>query len=435
MIQALPFKSLKTLRQNQPLPAKSAHIQSPISFGADQVSIRFGAQDLSQSAVNKAITESSQTFSNNMLSAMAPTATTQNTIVSPSNTYLLMQLLQTGSTGETATEIRNAMGLTGLFNKGATKDQVVAGVSNYISEMTQLMADTGITLEQAYGIWAAPGRTWHPDFANRVARLKGESGTLEGAEQINNWAAQKTHDKIKSIVSDDEVADAACVLASATYLLSNWRTQFDENFTYPQTFNGANGEKTVEMMHQTADFKTLQNDDSVPYDAINLPYGEANADPAKNELSMSIFLPKQGESVATAYNHLFAQSGLKSAVEKLNQTGAGEVELAMPKYVLESTTDTKQVMQQMGIQSAFAPGAGFDEMMPIHIGMMRQKAFIDVNEKGTEAAAVDVAVGFECVRMTNQFTVDKPFISVIHDKQGRVLFVSTVHDIPEKAAD
>ena len=74
-------------------------------------------------------------------------------------------------------------------------------------------------------------------------------------------------------------------------------------------------------------------------------------------------------------------------------------------------------------------------MMPVYIGLMRQKAYIDVNEKGTEAAAVDVAVGLESMRMTNQFTLDKPFISVIHDKQGRVLFVSTVHDIPEKAAE
>jgi serpin B len=189
------------------------------------------------------------------------------------------------------------------------------------------------------------------------------------------------------------------------------------------------------MMHQTANFKTLQYDDAVPFDAINLPYGDANPDPDKNELSMSLFLPKEGESVATAYQHLFGQNGFKAAVEKLNQAYSGEVELAMPKYVLESTTDTKEVMQKMGIQSAFVPGAGFGEMMPVYIGLMRQKAYIDVNEKGTEAAAVDVAVGLESMRMTNQFTVDKPFISVIHDKQGRVLFVSTVHDIPEKAAE
>jgi serpin B len=218
-------------------------------------------------------------------------------------------------------------------------------------------------------------------------------------------------------------------------LLSNWRTQFEEENTFKQTFNGASGEKSVDMMHQKADFKTLQNDASLPYDAINLPYGEANADPAKNELSMSIFLPKEGESVATAYNQLFAQNGLKSAVAKLSQARAGEVELSMPKYVLESTTDTKDVMKQMGIQSAFDDRARFDDMMPIYIGFMRQKAFIDVNEKGTEAAAVDVAGGLEfCVSVTNQFTVDKPFISVIHDKQGRVLFVSTVHNIPEKSA-
>jgi serpin B len=400
----------------------------------DQVSIRFGSRPMGalmpQSLVNDAVTTSSIDFSNKMLTTLAADATSKTTVISPSNTFLLLNLLQAGATADTAQEIRNAMNLGGIFQKGADKDMVVKGIGNYISEMTQLMKDTGITLEQAYGIWAAPGRSWNSDFTRRVNDLKGESATLTGADQINNWAASKTNDKIKTVVTEDEVADAACVLASATYLLSNWRTQFDPESTTKATFKGKQGDTTVDMMSVNDNFKASMWDDTVPYKAVSLPYGKESA--SGNELSMTVFVPKEGETLESTYNHLFAEGGFAAGLTKLQNGYAPKLTVNMPKFITETETDTKKVLQKMGINRMFNEQAQFDEMMDgIHIGVMKQKAFIDVNEKGTEAAAVDVAVGLECAMMPLELNVDKPFVSVIHDNKGRMLFVTTVTDLPE----
>jgi serine protease inhibitor len=422
-------------------------IQTP-NQATDSISIRFAAKKptaktgkakaspkkeiqtekavLSQADVNQQVVDGSKRFANKMLASLADSATAKSTIISPANTFMLLNLLQLGAKADTSTEIRNALG---YGNTKATQDQLTAGVKSYIQELENLMSETGITLKQAYGIWAKPGEEWKASFLQRLGQLGGQHGDLVSADTINSWCKEKTNGKIKTIVTDNDIRTAVSVLASATYLLSNWRTQFDEKKTDVQEFNGLAGTTRVKMMHSAKPFSVIGND---KFTAISLPYGkESNSG---KELKMSFFLPQGKNSLKQTYQALFAQNGVQTALSELQDTPPKKVLLSLPKFVIESETDTKAVLEQMGMSKAFSGQANFEDMMKkVQIGKMKQKAFIDVNEKGTEAAAVDVAIMTRSAVMptiTPSLVFDRPFIGVIHDQDGRVLFVNTITDLP-----
>jgi serpin B len=339
---------------------------------------------------------------------------------------MLLNLLQLGAKEGTSTEIRNALG---YGKTKATQDQLTSGVKAYIQDLDNLMSETGITLKQAYGIWARPGEEWKSSFLKRLGQLGGQHGDLVSADTINNWCKEKTNGKIKSIVTDNDIRSAVSVLASATYLLSNWRTEFDEKKTTVQEFNGKAGVTRVKMMHSNKPFRFISTEQ---LGAVSLPYGKAS-DSGK-ELTMSFFLPQGDNDLKQTYNLLFKDNRLQDVLSELQGSYPQKVQLSLPKFVIESETDTKAVLEKMGMSKAFSGQANFEDMMnAVQIGKMKQKAYIDVNEKGTEAAAVDVAVmtrGMSRPSATPTLTFDRPFIGVIHDQDGRVLFVNTITDLP-----
>jgi serpin B len=420
-----------------PRAAESAPIvrvqqQQTMPMAMDTVSIQFGAKKarITQAKVNEGVNAASTEFATKMLAKMANTATTSNKVFSPANTFLLTAMLQAGAQGETAQELQALTGTAKLVKAGASKDQLVIGVQNYVAEFAQLMEETGITLNQSFGIWARSGEQWKPSFTQRMDVLGAEAGTLSSAANINNWAAAKTNNKIKNIVSDAEVRNASAVLASATYLLSNWRKQFKEANTRPAPFHGLQGDTTVKMMNGKFKLPTA----STPlFDSVRLAYGTESE--SGKELSMSLFLPKEGQDLKAVYTELFANGKIAQQLNALQDARSEDVRLSLPKHVLESETNTKEVLEQLGVDRMFGRGANFSDMMDgVFVSAMKQKAYIDVNEKGTEAAAVDVAVMTRSAfrpPVEKIMTFDKPFLSVIHDDQGRILFVSTVTDLPD----
>jgi serine protease inhibitor len=443
--------------QLSPMPMQQPSIQQDsktpqkinLNTTPDTVSIQFGAKKknskagpvkdaekpgkaeanskLTQAQVNSDVDQANTIFTQNVMKAIAGKATTQSTIISPANTFLLLSMINAGATGASEKEIKSVMGL----KTNATKEQVVKGVQNYVAEFAKVMKETGITLEQSFGIWKEPGTQWHNDFTKRMEILGAEKGDLTGAEAINAWAASKTNNKIKTIVSDQDVRNAQSVLASATYLNSNWRKQFNDKKTFDTDFNGLNQVTKVKMM-QTED--KFAFDQSNPlYDAVRMPYGK-KSDSGK-ELSMTLFLPKDGKSLAAAYDALFANGQVSPTLKKLQSQASGKLNLMLPKFTIDTETNTKDVLSNMGLTKIFGGASQLTEIIKndsLFVSAMKQKAFIDVSEKGTEAAAVDVAVMRTLsVSMTPTMVFNKPFIGVIHDDQCRMLFINTVTDLPK----
>jgi serpin B len=246
-------------------------------------------------------------------------------------------------------------------------------------------------------------------------------------DAINDWVSEKTEGRIRSIL-DRLSEDAGFVLTNAIYFNAKWDLPFDEDRTRDEPFYLLGGkEEKVPMMHQTDHFRYAEGDG---YQAIQLPY-------LNREVAMVVVLPREGR---------FREIEEKLIGEWVQGVVGGfreqEVILTMPKFGFETKVKLKEELSAMGMPGAFSPSADFfgiierEPELQIYIGEVLHKAFIDVNEQRTEAAAV-TAVIMEIEKGIEQPTkpppivmrIDRPFIFFIRDiETNTILFVGRVMD-------
>ena len=236
---------------------------------------------------------------------------------------------------------------------------------------------------------------------------------------INQWCANKTNNCIKEVIQEIP-ADARMYLINALYFKGIWKSQFDKSATGQDNFTNADGsQKEVAMMNQIATFNYTQTDD---FSIAELPYGN-------EAFSMVILLPSGDK---TLYESL---SGLNYENWKLwskNMTGR-ELQIKLPRFKVEYDKKLEEDMIAMGMKDAFdTRKAKFANMSgaELYIGLLQQFTYINVDEEGTEAAAVtvggmfDSAVGFPS---PVPFFVNRPFAFMIKEKStGAILFMGKI---------
>jgi len=248
---------------------------------------------------------------------------------------------------------------------------------------------------------------------------------------INRWVEDQTNEKIKDLLPEGSISrDTAVVLTNAIYFKASWCSQFDEGATIPGDFTRLdNSTVSSQMMHQTVRTRFFHSED---FDAVELPYVSPHDESQySQELSMLLIAPHNGrfDSVESALDNNFIQSILSSL-------SIGDVELTLPKFEFDCEIRCKQIMRKLGMIDAFIPyAADFSNMVDPedstpYIDEIYHKAFIAVDEKGTEAAAatavvVDVVAAYESVSIS----MDRPFIFLIRDDfTGTILFMGRVID-------
>ena len=248
---------------------------------------------------------------------------------------------------------------------------------------------------------------------------------------INRWVEDQTNEKIKDLLPEGSISrDTAVVITNAIYFKASWCSQFDEGATIPGDFTRLdNSTVSSQMMHQTVRTRFFQSED---FDAVELPYVSPHDESQySQELSMLLIAPHNGrfDSVESALDNNFIQSILSSL-------SIGDVELTLPKFEFDCEIRCKQIMRKLGMIDAFIPyAADFSNMVDPedstpYIDEIYHKAFIAVDEKGTEAAAatavvVDVVAAYESVSIS----MDRPFIFLIRDDfTGTILFMGRVID-------
>jgi serpin B len=246
------------------------------------------------------------------------------------------------------------------------------------------------------------------DFANASAARK----------TINDWVADQTAQRIKDLLPEDAItADTRLALTNAIYFKASWLREFQPSMTKPETFMAEGGARTVPMMH--ASFRTTFAEVQ-GYRAAALPYLTV-------QVKMIVVLPPAGSSLAEAAAN-FDATALGALLE--NQSDS-IVTFSMPKWTFESEHSLKEPLKALGMRDAFEDSADFSGMdgeKGLVISDVFHKAFVAVDEKGTEAAAATTAL-FERVSAppSNTLTLDRPFIFVIYDQPtGQVLFLGHV---------
>jgi serpin B len=289
----------------------------------------------------------------------------------------------------------------------------------------------GFRLSIANAIWSQEGTQFLAEFLDLLAahygagmRLLDFAGAPEKCRAIiNAWASDHTEGRIRDLIAPGAIRRwTKLILTNAVAFRAAWSTPFNPSLTVDDRFFSLDGSKPmVPMMNQTGSF-TYAEDKGVQ--AIELPYDGW-------ELSMVIFLPKAG-----AFETFEAAVHAKEVEAMVQGLSHRRVALTMPRFLFASGFRLADALTSMGMPAAFADDADFSGMTgnrDLFLADVIHKAFVSVDEEGTEAAAATAAVMVPTITPREtpiDFRVDHPFIFLIRDiKTSAVLFVGRVVDL------
>ena len=240
---------------------------------------------------------------------------------------------------------------------------------------------------------------------------------------INNWCSEHTQGKITEMFGTLP-ANTVMVLANALYFKASWENPFNERLTKDDVFHGLAGDQTVRMMNRKGMYNYAEYQGA---QIIELPYS------VDDGYSMFVVLPPKDMKARNLSQYL-NESVYKSAMDMLEPA---EVKFSLPKMRLETSLSLNPVIKRMGAESAFSAAADFKGITlsgPLAVSEAKQKCYIDVTERGTEAAAVTtISLALTSLRPEinlKVMKVDRPFLFFIVDKKGdNVLFAGRIMNL------
>ncbi|XP_047107719.1 serpin B4-like isoform X2 [Schistocerca piceifrons] len=371
------------------------------------------------------ISQANNVFTFDMYKVLA--AEPGNLFFSPISIQVILALTFLGAKGNTAKEI--ARGLRLPEDRAVVKDGVGA-VMNRLQDSNDVLLDIAnrIFLKEGYGI--------KEGFNQSAIRFKAGVEEVDFLQEpqarkiINDWVESKTNSKIKDIIPPDVLNnDTRMVLVNAIYFKGEWLKKFEKRDTYPLPFRSAVGSaKNVDMMFQVEEFKYTEIND-LNSQVLLLPYkGE--------RLSMMIFLPREVDGLASLEEKL-ASFSLQDTVNNLHESN---VHVYLPKFKMEYSKQLNDALTRLGMIDMFddyaANFTGITDEERLKVDKVLHKAFVEVNEKGTEAAASTVLVAVPASLQIGGpqpiiFKADHPFVFLILDQQTKtVLFAGRYVDPP-----
>ena len=323
--------------------------------------------------------------------------------------------------------------------KGATRDQMVSalrlpddgpatddGFKALLAGVND-PARKGYQLSTANAIWAQRGYPWRAEYRARVSGGYG-AGLIDAdfradpdgeRKRVNAWVEKETHDKIKDLLAPGTVTPATrMVLANAVYFKGDWATKFDPKRTKDAPFTAADGtKKPVPLMYRVGTVRLHQED---TFQVADLPY-------LGDEVAMTVVLPRAADGLPAVEAKLAAAGSLTRFV---SNRPTYDVRLYLPKFKVETEYEMTPALKALGMTTAFGD-ADFSGMHSgsehLNISAVVHKAFVEVNEEGTEAAAATGAVMRATAAPVGEppmFRADHPFLFLIrHIPTGAVLFV------------
>jgi serpin B len=360
--------------------------------------------------------------------ANTPAGAGQNLFYSPFSISSALALAGEGAKGKTADEIFSVFHLP---KDDTVRQSGFAGIYEGINT-----PDTGYTLRTANALWAEKSYPFLPAFTStartyyfaNVTNLDFKNTPEESRAAINQWVEQKTENKIQDLLPSGSISPLTrLVITNAVYFNGTWARPFDASRTQDADFRTGTGTSvTVRMMQdsgEAAEYPYTETD-SVQY--IELPYAHTTG----KALSMIVILPK-GSDIKPAEAVL--NSSTLSALQ--DSAHSRRVMLYFPKFRMDTEYRLPDTLSAMGMPTAFTAGAadfsGMDGTRNLSISDVIHKAYIDVNEQGTEAAAATGVVMVEAAVARKEtppvFRADHPFIFLIQDKEtGTILFIGRV---------
>lgn len=358
-----------------------------------------------------------------------------NLFYSPYSISLALAMTLAGAEGETASQMTQVL----RFSQPAERLHPAFNALDQalMSRGRDLPAGadgTGFELSIANSIWGQQDLNFQDNFLDLLAEQYGAAMRLvdfigspdESRQLINEWIAWQTKDRIQDLLPEGSISVLTrLVLTNAIYFKASWLHPFDSDQTQDGIFVALNGAtRSVAMMNQAVRTVYTESDE---YQAVELPY-------VGSEISMVLILPATGRF--ESFEDDLDVGLLEQITTDLHDT---RVTLSLPRFEFESTTGLADVLKGLGMQIAFEPpgpnsGAdfsGMDGQRDLFVHDVLHKAFVAVDEEGTEAAAATaVIIGVESAPPSAIMVVDHPFIFLIRDRAtGAILFLGRVTDL------
>ncbi|CAL7941296.1 unnamed protein product [Xylocopa violacea] len=349
-----------------------------------------------------------------------------NLIMSPLSAAVVLAMAAYGACGETQNQFKKVLHLPSTNNLGTSGYQALIDNLNSVQENKLVLANKIFTSKD---INVKPTYTNLTEtYFRSVTQAVNFANSQETANIINAWVQQNTNNLIKDIFTPDDLSElTALVLVNAVYFKGQWKNKFNPEFTKDMPFHiDSNTVKNVPTMYRqgTYQYGVLPDLDAK---FIVIPY-------KGNELSMVIILPNKIDGLAQVEKKLQNVN----LANILNQGYEREVNLYLPKFKVESKINLNSVLEKMGLTDAFGAFANFSGIADknLYISKVLQKAFIEVNEEGSEAAAATgVDIEIRCLTSQMEIIVDHPFLYSIvrvvnpntEDSSVIPIFVGYIH--------
>ena len=409
---------------SSPLPTAPAPTSAPDELRSDLARVTTPAATDSDLA---ALVEGNSAFAFDLYHALGEKE--KNLFYSPYSISVALAMTYAGARGETESQMADALRFR------LSQDRLHSSLNSLDLKLASRgRGGDGFRLSIANAIWGQQGYRFLPGFLDVLALSYGAGlrpvNFVEAPERsrvtINDWVADRTEDRVKDLIPAGAIdVDTRLVLTNAIYFKAAWLSQFEESSTVDRAFNLLDGGVVqTPMMTQTAWFGYTDGDG---YLAIDLPY-------KGNEMSMAILVPDAGE-----FSDFAASLDADLVSQALAGMGAERVRLTMPLFKFESQLSLNETLKAMGMPNAFDGGSAdfsgmngvscTDNPMCLRITDVVHKAFVAVDEEGTEAAAATgVVVGITSMPPEPvQVVIDRPFLFLIRNVEtGAILFVGRV---------
>jgi serine protease inhibitor len=346
-----------------------------------------------------------------------------NIMISPVSIAMALAMTYNGAEGETKEAMAKALQIQGIEMEKLNRNNLAL---LYFLKT----ADPQVTLNIANSIWMRQGFAFAPDFLSRVqdfyraAAQELDFTDPKAADTMNNWVKENTQGLIEEIVEPPIDPLTVMFLINAVYFKGEWSEKFDKDMTSDQPFHLAPRESVmVPMMSQSGGYDYL----STPgFEALRLPYGK------EKRMAMYLFLPDENSNLETFQKELSGENWANWLPLFAEKQGS----ILLPRFTLEYEETLNQALKALGMGIAFDPaGADFTAMVPeegrddLYISEVKHKTFIQVDEVGTEAAAVtSVEMRVTSAPMYDFYLeFNRPFFYAIHDSEtGAILFMGAV---------
>ena len=366
--------------------------------------------------VDARLVEANTKFGFNLFHTLSQQQPNKNIFISPTSVALALSMTYNGVSGETKQEMTKVLELTGM-----TPQEINA--ANQGLQNSWQKVDPTVQVLIANSLWAQQGFSLKPEFLQTNQEYYQANVTEldfinpQAPSIINNWVSQKTQGKIDRIV--EEISpDEVLFLINAIYFKGNWETPFDKSKTANKTFSLSDGSsKQHPMMSQTAVYGYYETD---KFEAVSLPYGK------EGSLSMYIFLPRLNSNLETFLQQLTPENWNKW-MQEFRKTNCI---IEIPRFKMEYKVELKSTLIALGMAGIFdISKADFSAMTDdnVAVASVKHKTFVEVNEEGTEAAAV---TSINLPRgLSFQMNVNRPFFCAIRDHTTEtILFMGTIVD-------